>query len=68
MPPNEKLSVSNSLKTSAESENVPEKIQEDEGTFLDKFHSSYRPLLDHPSRRMSIYRWIQGKREDDNIG
>ncbi len=64
MPPNEKL-----LPTLCDESSFSfKKRQEEERAFLERFHSSYRPLLDNAARRMSIYRWLKGKRQDDNIG
>ncbi len=39
-----------------------------DGIDVKSFYSSYRPLMDNPIRRMSIYQWIKGKIKDDNIG
>ncbi len=29
---------------------------------------TYRPLMEEPVRRLSVYQWLKGKVKDDNIG
>ncbi len=67
MPPQE---VTTDLGADVRTEDADENVatEEKDTCFMERFHRMYRPLLDHPGRRVSIYQWIKGKREDDNVG
>ncbi len=66
MPPQE--GFLSSMRDDGKDDHKANEAKEEDRDFMERFHSSYRPLLDHPVRRVSVYRWLSGKREDDGIG